>query len=74
MRGDNNWETNMPQNIDEAWENLLIAIYKQAVDDIKQKSLSKVEDRETAIKFLSDSEFGRKCIEKLEREGYKIEI
>lgn len=47
---------------------LIIAIYKQAVNDLVSPGCPKKE-RETARIFLESAETGRKCLRMLEKEG-----
>lgn len=50
------------------YELLIIAIYKQAVNDLVAVSCNK-RDRESARIFLESTEAGRKCLQLLEKEG-----
>lgn len=54
---------------DDPLDNLIIAIYKQAVYDlIAVRDVSK-KDKESARLFLESTETGEKCLRILEREG-----
>lgn len=54
---------------DDPLDNLIIAIYKQAVMDlIAVRDVSK-QDKESARLFLESTETGKKCLRILEKEG-----
>lgn len=52
----------------EPYELLIIAIYKQAVNDLVSPGCPK-QERETARIFLESTETGRKCLHQMEKEG-----
>ena len=56
-------------NSSDPYEVLLIAVYKQAVDDIICKYAS-AKDRNSAIQFLKSTDLGMKCLYYLKKEGY----
>lgn len=57
-----------PDCYEDPYELLLVAIYKQAVNDLVAPGCPK-QDRETARIFLESTETGRKCIYQLKKEG-----
>lgn len=54
---------------DDPLDNLIIAIYKQAVMDLIAISGVSMQDKESARQFLQSTETGEKCLRILEREG-----
>lgn len=57
-----------PDCYDDPYERLIVAIYKQAVNDLVAPGCQK-QERETARIFLESTETGRKCLKLLEKEG-----
>lgn len=57
-----------PDCYDDPYELLIIAIYKQAVNDLVAPGCPK-QERETARIFLESTETGRKCLQLMEKEG-----
>ena len=55
-------------NTTDPYETLIVAVYKQAVDDIAGYSSTK--DRNSAIDFLKSTDLGRQCLYYLKKEGY----
>lgn len=53
---------------DDPYEQLIIAIYKQAVNDLVSVSCPQ-KYRGSAMLFLESTETGRKCLKLLEKEG-----
>lgn len=54
--------------LNEPFDRLVVAVYKQAINDVISKSAS-ARDRKSAIEFLNQSSLGKKCLEQLRREG-----
>lgn len=54
---------------DDHLDDLIIAIYKQAVKDLISVSGVSKQDKESARIFLESTETGKKCLRILEKEG-----
>ena len=54
---------------DDPMDNLIIAIYKQAVMDLIAVNDISKQDKESARLFLESTETGKKCLRILEKEG-----
>lgn len=51
------------------YDRLVIAIYKQAVNDLIADKYVSQQDRESAKLFLQSTKIGLKCLQQLEKEG-----
>lgn len=57
-----------PDCYNDPYELLIIAIYKQAVNDLVAPGCPK-QYRESALLFLESTETGRKCLQLMKKEG-----